>query len=111
MLDFSLSPEQIDLQEKAREFALREILPVAWYYDEIDEADSDESASSRRSGVDETVLAKAVNQALDDDGVGLAIPEVHEIEVTTPGASDELSGIMWESYRGFEVICQHIDLS
>jgi acyl-CoA dehydrogenase len=37
MLNFSLSPEQIELQQKAREFAIREILPVAWYYDEIDE--------------------------------------------------------------------------
>ncbi len=37
MLDFTLTPEQLDLQQKAREFAKKEILPVAWYYDEIDE--------------------------------------------------------------------------
>ena len=37
MLDFSLSPEQMALQKKAREFALKEILPVAWYYDQIDD--------------------------------------------------------------------------
>lgn len=37
MLDFHLAPEQLELQQKAREFALREILPVAWYYDEKDE--------------------------------------------------------------------------
>jgi acyl-CoA dehydrogenase len=37
MLDFKLSPQQQKLQKKAREFALKEILPVAWYYDEIDE--------------------------------------------------------------------------
>ena len=37
MLDFSLTPEQTKLQQKAREFAKKEILPVAWYYDEIDE--------------------------------------------------------------------------
>ena len=37
MLDFSLTREQIDLREKVREFTLREILPVAWYYDELDE--------------------------------------------------------------------------
>jgi hypothetical protein len=36
MLDFRLSPQQLKLQKKAREFALKEILPVAWYYDEID---------------------------------------------------------------------------
>lgn len=37
MLNFELSPEQLDLQKRAREFAVREILPVAWYYDENDE--------------------------------------------------------------------------
>jgi acyl-CoA dehydrogenase len=37
MLDFQLSPQQLKLQKKAREFALKEILPLAWYYDEIDE--------------------------------------------------------------------------
>lgn len=34
MLDFTLSPEQDDLRKRAREFALKEILPVAAYYDE-----------------------------------------------------------------------------
>jgi acyl-CoA dehydrogenase len=37
MLNFSLTPEQIELQEKARDFALKVILPVAWHYDERDE--------------------------------------------------------------------------
>jgi acyl-CoA dehydrogenase len=37
MLNFQLSPKQLKLQKKAREFALKEILPVAWHYDEIDE--------------------------------------------------------------------------
>lgn len=37
MLNFRLSPQQLELQQKAREFALKEILPVAWHYDEIDE--------------------------------------------------------------------------
>jgi acyl-CoA dehydrogenase len=37
MLNFQLSPKQLKLQKKAREFALKEILPVAWRYDEIDE--------------------------------------------------------------------------
>ena len=59
--------------------------------------------------VDVATIARAINVALDDDGVGLAIAEAHEIEVTTKGASDELTGIMWESYRGFDVICQYKD--
>jgi acyl-CoA dehydrogenase len=36
MLDFSLTPEQEALRQKARRFALTEVLPVAAYYDEID---------------------------------------------------------------------------
>jgi acyl-CoA dehydrogenase len=37
MLNFSLTPEQIELRAKARRFALNEVLPVAWRYDEKDE--------------------------------------------------------------------------
>jgi acyl-CoA dehydrogenase len=36
MLDFRLTPEQEALRQKARRFALTEVLPVAAYYDEID---------------------------------------------------------------------------
>ena len=34
MLAFELSPEQKELQAKARSFAIREILPAVWHYDE-----------------------------------------------------------------------------
>jgi len=34
MLDFALSPEQLEIQQQARDFALKEILPKAAYYDE-----------------------------------------------------------------------------
>jgi acyl-CoA dehydrogenase len=37
MLGFTLTPEQLKLQEQAREFARKEILPIAWYYDETHE--------------------------------------------------------------------------
>ncbi|MBW2563031.1 MAG: acyl-CoA dehydrogenase family protein [Deltaproteobacteria bacterium] len=37
MLNFSLTPEQLELQKRAREFALNELLPVAWYFDEKNE--------------------------------------------------------------------------
>lgn len=73
------------------------------------ENDSDEESKPPR-GVDVTALARAINAALDDDGIGLMIAEVHEIEVTTPGASEELRGpTMFEAYRGFDVICQQQD--
>jgi hypothetical protein len=81
------------------------------------------------TGVDIAMLARAINGALlancssnddhdDDDSndnqhhdedVGTWIAETHEIEVTTPGAPNELSGIMWEVYRGFDVLCDHMD--
>mmetsp|Transcript_28812 Transcript_28812/g.54164 ORF Transcript_28812/g.54164 Transcript_28812/m.54164 type:complete len:130 (-) Transcript_28812:288-677(-) len=60
--------------------------------------------------VDVTQLAKAINAALDDNEIGLLIAETHEIEVTTPGASNELVGdIMFQAYKGFEVQCQFQD--
>ena len=37
MVEFSLSPQQKELQAKVREFAIREILPAVWHYDEKNE--------------------------------------------------------------------------
>jgi acyl-CoA dehydrogenase len=37
MLNFNLSPEQIAIQKEARDFALKELLPVAWEYDQREE--------------------------------------------------------------------------
>lgn len=37
MLNFNLTNDQLELQQKARNFSLKEVLPVAWYYDEKDE--------------------------------------------------------------------------
>jgi ribosome maturation factor RimP len=61
------------------------------------------------SGTDLSALTRAITAILDDDGIGLAIAETHELEVTTPGASDVLSGIMFESYRGFDILCMYQD--
>lgn len=41
MLNFTLTPEQLDIQKRAREFALKEVLPVAAYYDEANEVPID----------------------------------------------------------------------
>ena len=64
------------------------------------------------SGIDVTKLARAINYGFDDgeDGVGTRIAETHEIEVTTPGTSNEIQGrIMFEAYKGFDVICEFWD--
>src|SRR5512145_1432376 len=37
MLNFDLSPEQKALQDQVRRFALTEILPAVWHYDDTDE--------------------------------------------------------------------------
>ncbi len=37
MLQFELSPQQKELQAKVRDFAIREILPAVWHYEEKDE--------------------------------------------------------------------------
>jgi acyl-CoA dehydrogenase len=37
MLDFTLTPEQLELQKRARDFMLQEVLPAAAYYDELNE--------------------------------------------------------------------------
>ncbi|MDQ5986309.1 MAG: Acyl-CoA dehydrogenase [Syntrophus sp. SKADARSKE-3] len=37
MLDFTLNPRQLELRSQVRDFALKEILPAIWYYDQHDE--------------------------------------------------------------------------
>ena len=57
-----------------------------------------------------TGIARAINRALAELGegsVGDIIAQTHSIEVTTPGASDVLQGdVMFEAYKGFEVIVE-----
>jgi len=68
--------------------------------------------SSGGSGVDVVSLARAINQAFDEEGegsVGYNIAVHHSVEVTTPGATDELSGVMFESYKGFDVVVEYQD--
>lgn len=82
-------------------------------FDEKDDGIDDVGeATGPISGVDVTALARAINAAFgQDEAAGQWIAETHEIEVTTPGASDELVGaIMFEAYKGFDVICQQQDL-
>jgi hypothetical protein len=76
---------------------------------DVESTSTPDEPTSTGQGIDMTVLARAINAALDDDGVGLAIAEVHAIEVSTPGATDELSGIMFEAYKGFDVLVKHMD--
>ena len=79
--------------------------------DFLDDFDED-FAEEVGEGANIVELSRAIQAALDmdDEGsVGYQLGMNYEFEVTTPGASDELSGIMFESYRGFDVIVDFID--
>ena len=80
--------------------------------DLVDEPFLEDAEEEQQSGVDVVSIAKAINAAFEEEGegsVGYNIAVHHELEVTTPGATDELSGIMFESYKGFDVIVDTID--
>ena len=88
MLNFNLSKKQLYIQKKTREFALKEILPVAWYYDEKDE-------------IPLAVLRKAYDQGLMNNdipkkygGTGYGILEgaimTEEIAAACPGLATSL---------------------
>jgi len=57
-------------------------------------------------------IARKINGAFAEEGeesIGFRIAVHHSVEVTTPGASDELDGVMFEAYKGFDVIVEMID--
>jgi hypothetical protein len=79
---------------------------------ELDMEDEDDEPQMMNLGeekpfkVDIGTIAKVINEALEAGGEGSLGYEFackNEIEVTTPGASDILTGVMFESYRGFDV--------
>ncbi len=69
--------------------------------------------TKRRKRVDLTKIARAINGAFArdaPDGPGYAVAMTHEIEVTTPIFDGVLRGRrMFDSYRGFDVIVEHLD--
>ena len=59
MLNFDLTPDQLTLQKEAREFSLREILPVAWAYDEKDETPMSVIRKAHEAGLMNGMIPKA----------------------------------------------------
>lgn len=51
MLDFTFTDEQLELQQKARQFALEQVLPVAAYYDEVDEVPVEVLRAAYQAGI------------------------------------------------------------
>jgi len=75
--------------------------------DETFDEDNDDALPVPSDAPNIVDLSRAVQASLDmddTDSIGYQIGLRYEIEVTTPGASDELQGIMFESYKGFDVL-------
>ncbi|MGD8703634.1 MAG: acyl-CoA dehydrogenase family protein [Desulfosarcina sp.] len=88
MLDFTLTPEQIELQRKAREFALKEILPVAWYYDEKDAT----PLEVLRKAYDAGIMNSDIPKAYGGQGLGLVEGAIltEELAAACPGLATSI---------------------
>lgn len=66
---------------------------------------NDDFSNSSDMKIDLVKIARTINEVFDDGNeIGILIAEKYEIEVTTPGSSDEIIGsIMFRAYRGFDV--------
>ncbi len=83
MIDFSLTEDQLALQKKAREFAIREVLPVARKYDEAEEFPIDVIKAAYNEGLLNLGIPKKYGGA----GCGLleSCIVVEEISSACPG--------------------------
>ena len=88
MIDFSLTEDQKALQKKAREFAIREVLPVARKYDEEEEFPMDVI----RAAYDEGLLNLSIPKKYGGAGHGLleSCIVVEEISSACPGIATSI---------------------
>ncbi|BBO71953.1 acyl-CoA dehydrogenase [Desulfosarcina alkanivorans] len=88
MLDFTLTKKQIALQSKAREFALKEVLPIAWYYDEKDEM----PISVLRKAYDAGIMNTDIPEAYGGQGLGLVEGAIltEELAAACPGLATSI---------------------
>ncbi|OHD65915.1 MAG: acyl-CoA dehydrogenase [Spirochaetes bacterium RBG_13_51_14] len=98
MLDFTLSPEQLELQKKAREFAVNEVLPVAWHFDERDEI----PLSIIQKAFDAGIINADIPKKYGGMGYGLmeGVIVTEEISAACPGLATSL----FDNSLGFEPI-------
>lgn len=98
MLDFRLTQDQLDLQQKARTFALREVLPVAWYYDEKDELPME----VMRKAFDAGLIGSDIPKKFGGKGLSLLDSSLitEEIAAACPG----LATSIFDSSLGMEPI-------
>ncbi|MFX1340933.1 MAG: acyl-CoA dehydrogenase family protein [Promethearchaeota archaeon] len=88
MIDFSLTEDQLALQKKAREFAIREVLPVASKYDEAEEFPMDVIKAAYNEGLLNLSIPKKYGGA----GRGLldSCIVVEEMSSACPGIATSL---------------------
>jgi acyl-CoA dehydrogenase len=96
MLDFSLSQQQLDLQQKARRFAREVVLPAAWHYDEKDELPVWVLEKAHAAGIINSDIPKEYG------GMGYGLVEgvivTEEIAAACPG----LATSIFDNSLGFE---------
>ena len=88
MLDFTLSPEQIALRDSARAFAIKEILPKAWYYDQNNET----PLYIIRKAYDEGIMNTNIPIQYGGKGYGLIESTIltEELAAACPGMSTSI---------------------
>ncbi len=88
MLNFQLSSDQLALQDKARRFALQEVLPAAWYYDARDEIPLDIIRKAFEAGF----LGADIPKEYGGHGLGLLESALitEEIAATCPGLATSI---------------------
>lgn len=98
MLDFTLTPRQIQLQHAAREFAIKHVLPAAWYYDEKDEIPLQVLKAAFRAGLMNSDIPKTYG------GQGLGLVETALITEEIAAACPGLATSIFDSSLGMEPI-------
>ncbi|MGW8194634.1 MAG: acyl-CoA dehydrogenase family protein [Desulforhopalus sp.] len=98
MLNFRLTQDQLDLQQKARAFAQKEILPVAWYYDEKDELPLKVVRKAFEAGLVGSDIPKEFG------GLGLSLLESSLITEEIAAACPGLATSIFDSSLGMEPI-------
>ncbi len=88
MLGFDLTPEQADIQRKARDFALREVLPLAWTGDARDEL----PLSLLRKAFEEGISNAGVPREYGGRGYGLLemVLMVEEVAAACSGVATSI---------------------
>ena len=88
MLNFELSDRQAGIRQNAREFALKEVLPKAWHYDQLDQTPIDVLEKAFHAGVMNTDIPKSYG------GLGYGLLEgaliTEEISAACPGIATSI---------------------